>query len=269
MPRLQHRLPAPFLRLTFVAGLLTALPLHAQDAGSVSIGAAQQNRLYASRASLQTAVDSVERLLASAASDATRQRYAAEAQRLQARLRDGDIQPGDRVVLVMAGEGARRDTVVVSGGRTITVAGVPEFTVAGVLRSELQQHVTTQLARYIKTPDVIVTPLVRLTVLGEVARPGFVAVPADALLSDVIMLAGGPTAAADLSGTTIRRSGVELYAAADIRVAVADGHTLDRLHLRAGDEILVGKRRQVNWMNVVQVVGALGALAGVITAIAR
>jgi protein involved in polysaccharide export with SLBB domain len=227
----------------------------------------QASPLFATRADLMAKLAAAERAAAEAAGEAQRRPHLAEARRIQERLRDGDLQPGDRVALSLTGELAVRDTLVVSAARTIAVPSLPELSVAGVLRSEVQQHVVTSLARFIKDPDVRATPLVRIVVLGQVARPGFYAVPADILVGDVIMHAGGPTSDADIASVSIRRSGQELWNAVALRVAVAQGHTLDRLDIRAGDEVVVARRRQVNWMQVFQILGTVGALAGLVASL--
>ena len=66
-------------------------------------------------------------------------------------------------------------------------------------------------------------------------------VPSDALLSDVVTLAG-PTQATDLSQTTIMRGDKELYGNKVVAKALADGRTVDDLGINPGDEIVVGER---------------------------
>jgi protein involved in polysaccharide export with SLBB domain len=93
---------------------------------------------------------------------------------------------------------------------------------------------------------------VRLAVLGQVREPGFYYTPADVLLSDVLMKAGGPASDADLNGMVIRRSGETIWNDKDTRTAVTDGLSLDRLHLRAGDEIYVPQESHFNWSTLLQ-----------------
>ena len=89
---------------------------------------------------------------------------------------------------------------------------MPDISLQGVLRSELQDYLTTQLARYIKHPDVQTTSLVRVAVMGSVTKPGFYQLPADLALADAIMIAGGPTTTADVDRTQVKRgSGCDLF----------------------------------------------------------
>jgi hypothetical protein len=64
----------------------------------------------------------------------------------------------------------------------------------------------------------------------------------------------------------IRRSGETIWNAEDTRTAVTDGLSLDRLHLRAGDEIYVPQEKHFNWMSILQYGSiALSAAVAIIT----
>ena len=111
---------------------------------------------------------------------------------------DDTVRVGDRVLLrVEPGltDSARQqsDTLAVTPGPALLLPGVGELSLAGVRRVDIEPYLTRQLARFLKNPEVHARVLVRLSILGEVARPGFYAVPADAAVSDAIMAAGGPT----------------------------------------------------------------------------
>ena len=109
---------------------------------------------------------------------------------LRTRLRDGDFQAGDRIRLVIDGSVTQDDTLPVGAGSKIRVKEIGEISLAGVLRSELQGHLTKELSRYIKDVRVQATPLVRLSILGPVGKPGFFYMPSDIAITDAIMRAG-------------------------------------------------------------------------------
>jgi protein involved in polysaccharide export with SLBB domain len=94
------------------------------------------------------------------------------------------------------------------------------------------------------------TPLVRVAVLGTVGRPGYLYTAADIPLSDVIMAAGGPGGGADLGRVTVLRGSEVIWSGKDTKAALADGLSIDQLHMRAGDEINVGAKRQFPWTTV-------------------
>lgn len=163
---------------------------------------------------------------------------------VQAQERSGGaaIRPGDRIVLAVADEPTLTDTFTVSAGPAITLPLIGVVSLAGVNRDALQAHLAGVLARIIRDPVVTVRTLVRLAVLGEVARPGYFAVPADALLSDAIELAGGPTGNAEMRKLTLSRQGSLLQRDEQLRRSIAEGRTIDDLGIAAGDELMVPRR---------------------------
>lgn len=188
---------------------------------------------------------------------------------LRQRLREGDFQPGDRIAVLLDGAVKVNDTLVVRGTRTISIPDIPEISLAGVLRSELQGYLSTQLGRYIRDPQVQTRPLLRLGISGAVVRPGFYSVPADALLSDLVMAAGGPTQLVSFRRSAIRRGGEELWNGASVETALSDGLTADGLLLRSGDELVVGEKPQRNWQSVVQTMAAVMGVVSIAVALKR
>ena len=193
----------------------------------------------------------------------------AEAKAVRQRLADGDFSVGDRIVVAMQGDSARTDTLTVRAGRSLVFRSIPEVSLDGVLRSELKEHLTQHVAKYVRNPRLVVTPLVRVSVLGEVVRPGYYPISGDLLLSDAIMAAGGPNQTADLARTVVRRGGRELLSDRAVRTAVQSGRTIDQLDLREGDEIVVGKHPQRNWNLVIAFTTAGVALLSTLTALSR
>lgn len=194
-------------------------------------------------------------------SDSERQLLRREAERISARLRDGDLRTGDQVRLTVRGDSSLSGTFAIGAGSQLLLPNIPPISVAGLLRVELNDYLTKQLARYLHDPRVVATALMRVAVLGEVRSPGYVRVSADLPLSDVLMLAGGPTADADLKATTVSRGNQQLLDRGHVADALATGATLDQLNLGAGDEILVGKSRRFSLNSVVQAAALLSGLA--------
>jgi protein involved in polysaccharide export with SLBB domain len=189
-----------------------------------------------------------------------REQKRAEAQELRARLRDGDFRVGDRIVVSVSGDSMLSDTFTVRSGRTLHLPNLPPITLQGVLRSELQDYVTLQIGRQLRDPVVEAQPLIRLGLLGEVARPGYYFLTPDHLITDALMLAGGPTREADLTRTIVRRGATVRWERQELRTAVTDGTTLAQLDLHSGDEIIVGERRRRNWENVLRTAGLLSGI---------
>lgn len=167
----------------------------------------------------------------------------AAARAIAERLRAGDFQPGDRILVTITGDQVRSDTLTVRAGRTLELPGLTEVSLVGVLRSELRAHLDSAVARFLKDARVEATPLVRLAITGEVMRPGFYSFPSDAALSDAIMAAGGLASTAELSRSMIRRDGRLLQDPEEVRTLLARGATLYQAGIRPGDELVIGRRR--------------------------
>ncbi|HMI55871.1 MAG TPA: SLBB domain-containing protein, partial [Gemmatimonadaceae bacterium] len=181
------------------------------------------------------------------------------------RLEHGDFQDGDRIVISIRGAAGVNDTLTVRTGKRLELPQMADLSLDGVLRSELLPRLTAHVAKYLRDPVVRATPLVRVGILGTVVRPGFYYVSADLPLSDVLMSAGGPGAEADLEKVTVRRGSDVIVDASNTRVALTEGISLDMLHLRAGDEINVGKEKHFNWGVVVPSAAAILGLVITIT----
>jgi hypothetical protein len=142
--------------------------------------------------------------------------------------------------------------------------GLPDIPMRGVLRSEAQDYVSTQLARFVKDPQVKVRPQIRLTVLGGIGKPGFYQLDADLLLSDALMMTGGIGNLTDFKKSKVRRNSggttVEVVDGETFAKAITDGKTLDQLNLRAGDEIEVGQKSNKDWFSTLRTFAAIPAL---------
>ena len=234
-----------------VIALVLAVPCFAQDSAAVK-------SQFETRASLEAQEKQAEA-----------QHRTSEAWLLRNRLENGDFQEGDRIVLVVHSDTRLSDTLTVKAGKVIQLPQMSDLPLQGVLRSELPKKMTDFLAEYLKDPSARVTPLVRIGVLGDVTRPGYYYTSADVLLSDAIMRAGGPNADADMSKVVIRRGPDVIWSAADTRTAITDGLSLDRLHLRAGDEIEVGEKSHHSWMAAMQIGGLILSTAVAVFALTR
>ena len=207
--------------------------------------------------------------LTAAADYAEQSRNPLEAAALRQRLREGDFQVGDRIVLRVVSDTAHTDTLLVRAGRVIDLPGKAVLPLTGVLRSEVKDRVTAEVLKYVKAQGVEVTPLTRIAVFGEVAHPGYFAFRSELPITEAIMLAGGPTAAADIERTVVRRASREYRSANEMRQAVARGLTLDQLGLGAGDEVVVGRQRPKITPIISTAVGMGASFAAILIATRR
>jgi len=237
---------------------LTSARVFAQSA----VPAGEPRRLPGSRVELDSLAG---RVAAAADAPATPEqqrgslrRYANE---LRARLRDGDFQPGDRIVLVTRGDSSSVDTLTVESDRTVAFRKLPAIPLNGVLRSELHDYVSEQLRKYVKRDVVSTTPLVAVGVLGDVLHPGFYRVPLQITMGDLLMIAGGPLPQADLTRVRVRRGQMTIVDERASRDAMVRRLPLGDLGIEPGDEVVLTQPPQRNWILITQIVGVATGLA--------
>jgi protein involved in polysaccharide export with SLBB domain len=250
------RVPAP--RAAFVGLIALALPISLPAQAPTD-----SQRAPVTRERLEAMATQAEQQAAAGTSAQLREQKRSEAAALRERLRDGDFQVGDRILLSSIDSSGKplTDTLTVRAGRLVTVPMAGEVSLQGVLRSELQARLTKEIARYVKEPSIKVTPLTRVAVFGPVGRPGFYWVPTDILVSDAIMTAGGPGQGAALDRTVVRRGSKIVLSTAAVSNAIRVGTTLDQLGVRAGDEIVVGEKKPKNWVSILQTAGWVVSIA--------
>jgi len=180
------------------------------------------------------------------------------------------FQVGDRILLSVEGDSALSDTFSVVAGPALRLPKIGDISLANVSRSGLEPYLTRELGRYINDPVVSARALIRISVMGEVARPGFYAVPVDLVLPDALMVAGGATTEARLERLQILRGNSAVVGSAALQSAIARGSTLDQLGIQAGDRILVPKQRdpESKWRIAGIIVTGIAA-AVTVTALSR
>lgn len=240
-------------------GLVVSLPLHAQDDRGWD---ARNPQL--TRAELEEMLSRFEQTAAASSySRGVRDQARREAELIRQRLEEGDVRVGDRVSVVVLGQPTLSDTFPVISGRVLRLPELGDLQLAGVLRSELQEHLTREIGRFVRDPIVQVRSLVRLEILGNVGRPGFYTVPSDLLLSDALMVAGGPAGSANLEKITIKRGDQVLWDGDRLRQAVIGGRTLDQLNVRAGDSVYVPEKKGF-FARIAPLTGILGAVTSLV-----
>lgn len=249
-------------------GFVTAMLLSSLASVKAGGQARSAPELLVSRADLTAAATQAD-VAAATGDPAKRAENALTAAAIRERLRDGDLQVGDRVIVTIRSDAVHRDTVVVRSGRSLELLGIISVPVAGVLRSELQDRISAEVLKYVKAQQIEVTPLVRVGILGAVARPGYFAFASDIPLTDAIMGAGGPTGSADVQRSTVRRKNQEYRSSGETSKAIANGLTLDQFGLAAGDELVVGQQRQFGVSTLLGMTGTLASVLALMVALRR
>lgn len=251
------------LGTALVAALAT--PAHAQQGTTTTVPViVNAERAMVTRAELEAALKEIEQNLTGGGYSAVmRTAKQAQAEAIRERLAQGDLRVGDLVRLDVAELPLISNLYQVSTARTISLPGPVEISVAGLLRSELQDYMTTQLKKLVRDPTVRVVPTIRISIFGAVGKPGFVTPPATTLLSDVIQqFAGGPANNVRWEKSKIMRGKKVVVDGPEFRDAVNTATTIDQLNLQAGDVIDVAAKPTGG--TFVRILGALSAATSVI-----
>ena len=164
---------------------------------------------------------------------------AAVADSIRARLTRGDLRAGDRLRLTVSEQAILSDTFTVTAGPALVLPVVGTMDLTGVLQSELEDRIAARVDSVYRAAVVHVVPLTRIAVLGGVARPGFIALPSNALVDDAITTAGGLAPDGQLAEAYVERGRQPLWSADSLQVAMRERRTIGDLGLQSGDRIVV------------------------------
>jgi protein involved in polysaccharide export with SLBB domain len=189
-----------------------------------------------SRAELQARLDSLESRLFQISDVDGEEARQVERQiaGIENRLEFGDFRPGEVVGLQVRGQPQWTGSFTVQPDQTLTLPGVPPIDMDGVLYAEADGVIRSGLATVLRDPQIEIDTQMRVGVVGEVTEPGYYDVSGSMLVSDVLMLAGGPTTRAATEKVRVRRFGETILEGPQI---TAPGLTLDDLDIRPGDAI--------------------------------
>jgi protein involved in polysaccharide export with SLBB domain len=170
----------------------------------------------------------------------------------------GDFAPGDGVrvkvwrdVSVSAqGDvnslGLNDDFIIDSRGN-ITLPIIGEMRATGHTRRSLARAIEDSLS--IRAVRVMCSPLIRVTLLGAVNKPGSYLIEPKESLWGLINEAGGPGNNADFKKIYVERSGQVVVK--NLLQAFEEAHTLEQLGVRSGDQIYVPGASHFNWRSIV------------------
>lgn len=170
------------------------------------------------------------------------------------------LRPGDRIRITVREKPNLSGEFQISGDSTIADPFYQELKVAGVRMSTAADRIRSHVARYETNPLVLIEPLLRVAVVGEVRQPGVYWLEPETTTSLAVMLAGGPTERGRLNRVQLLRD--------------HGSSTVDLLRpqtgaagepIRSGDQIIV--QRQGSLFR--DYVGPTAAVLGVLLNIVR
>jgi polysaccharide export outer membrane protein len=160
----------------------------------------------------------------------------------------GVLGPGDIFTLEVVGEKDLPKEYQVSADGTVDVPYVHSLKVIGLEAHEVARLVRQRLMaeKFLADPSVIVQVKefhsLRITVLGQVAKPGSFPFTPGLSLIQAVSLAGGLTAIADADRVNITRKGKDRTYTAVVSVELITDGTSPDIPLQAGDQIFIHER---------------------------
>lgn len=146
------------------------------------------------------------------------------------------LRPGDVIrIAIWREEDLSGDFPVDEQGRVVLPL-IGEQKVTDVPLSDIRDFLLEQYRSELRNPSIMITPLRRINILGEVNKPGLYEVDPTISLAGAVGLAGGATPVGDLNRIRILRDG-EVF-----KEGVAAGSTVNSADVRSGDQIVVQQR---------------------------
>lgn len=152
----------------------------------------------------------------------------------------GVMRPGDELNLQVFRDKELTGKYLIDSRGYVQIPGLGIIRVAGLSPAEATERLRQQLIRRgTANPELAVYPLIRVSVLGEVVKPGLFSVDPGTSIIQLVTFVGGPTSNADLTHTTVIREGKSVPI--DLRSALA-GSASGRVVLYSNDVLVVPRK---------------------------
>jgi protein involved in polysaccharide export with SLBB domain len=174
------------------------------------------------------------------------------------------LAPGDAVRITVWRKPELSGEFVVSPDSTVGHPFYSDVKVAGVELPVAQDRIRRYVAQYESNPRVLVEPLLRVTVGGEVRQPNLYTLRPETTVSQAVAMAGGATDRGRLERVRLLRDGTETL------VDLTRPETaVSRMRIRSGDEILVTRRGATARDYVAPAAAVVAALASFLNILLR
>ncbi len=174
----------------------------------------------------------------------------------------GDFKPGDGVRVIAwqnPGAGSQNiDELNLSNDYLIDRTGqifmplIGYVRAVGLTRDGLAQILSERYKKFTKGVSFVCKPLLRLAVMGSVARPGSYLVKENATLWEVIDIAGGPVTGANLKKLYYTRGG--RMVAKNLLGQFEQAYNIQEIGIQSGDQLVLPPHKKISLRTVIQVV---------------
>jgi polysaccharide export outer membrane protein len=174
------------------------------------------------------------------------------------------LSPGDAVRITVWRKPELSGDFAIAADSTVASPFYMELKVAGVPLSLVSERVRMHVARFEAEPRVLVEPLLRVSVGGEVRQPNLYPLRPETTVSQAVMQAGGPTERGHVERVVLWRGGQQLT----VDLSRPDAG-LAASRILSGDQILVKRRASVLRDYIAPVSSILGATVAVANLVLR
>ncbi len=170
------------------------------------------------------------------------------------------LQPGDKIRLWIWREAEMSGDFLVDANGDVVFPRIGPKRVTAVAPVELKTQLIEQYRKFLRSPSIEVMFLRRISVSGEVNRPGLLYIEPTHTVGDVIVFAGGVSKEGRSDVVQLRRNGEVIVA------SVRQGDRLAEMPIESGDQIYVPPKPWIT-RNPETTAGILSAAVGLITTV--
>jgi len=153
---------------------------------------------------------------------------------------DYSLRPGDVLRIAVWGHEEFSGQFQVDETSRLQFPIIGDLDVSSMTVGQLRERLKAGLEQIMKSPFVTVSPLFRMAVLGEVAKPGLYTVDPTLSVLDVIAMAGGNTPSGNLNKVRLLRAGQE--SRFSFEATSLSSQTLQAIGVRSGDQMVVPRK---------------------------
>ena len=164
------------------------------------------------------------------------------------------LRPGDVVKIQVFGHDELSGEFPIDENDSLLLPIVGGFSIHDMTVNDLRGRIRREFGQLYTQSFVAVTPLFRVSVVGEVVHPGLYSVDPTMTVYEILAQAGGTTRIAKESGMRLIRNGQAMRLPVD--AASMARATLREIGVRSGDQVVVPRKgiTTETWMIALQVI---------------
>ena len=170
------------------------------------------------------------------------------------------LQPGDRVLVRIFADTSLSDTLHVDDDGSVMLPRLGPLSIAGVPAPAIGDSIRKAYSALLRPVSIEVTPLRRVSVVGEVRKPDVLFLETHGTVRDAISLAGGIDDIGQTDPVLLMRNGVE------VRIDHWRRRGDDAVIVRSGDVVIVEREPWVK-RNIFSIISGVGIVVSLMITI--